>query len=73
MEKPLAENRSQTSVEEDQTAAQDRRAKGEFVRGVSGFRNAVGDVNFPAEPNRYHLFVVCCAQLSLVPQSHIGA
>ena len=57
MEKPLAENRSQTSVEEDQTAAQDRRAKGEFVRGVSGFRNAVGDESFPAEPNRYHLFV----------------
>ena len=40
MEKPLAENRFQTSVEEDQTAAQDRRAKGEFVRGVSGFRYA---------------------------------
>lgn len=57
MEKPLAENRSQTSVEEDQTAAKDRRAKGEFVRGVSGFRYAVGDENFPAAPNRYHLFV----------------
>ena len=57
MEKSLAENRSQTSVEEDQTAAKDRRAKGEFVRGASGFRHAVGDENFPAAPNRYHLFV----------------
>ena len=47
MEKPLAETHFQTSVEEDQTAFQDRRAKGEFVRGVSGFRNAVGDVDFP--------------------------
>ena len=52
MEKPLAENRSQTSVEEDQTAAKDRRAKGEFVRGASGFRHAVGDENFPTAPNR---------------------
>ena len=57
MEKPLAENRFQTSVEEDQTAAQDRRAKGEFVRGVSGFRYALDDIDFPAVPNRYHLFV----------------
>ena len=57
MEKPLTENRFQTSVEEDQTAAQDRRAKGEFVRGVSGFRYALDDIDFPAVPNRYHLFV----------------
>ena len=57
MEKLLSVTHSQTSVEEDQTAAQDRRDKGEFVRGVSRFRNAVGDVDFPAEPNRYHLFV----------------
>ena len=57
MEKPLAENRSQKSIEEDQTAAKDRRAKGEFVRGISSFRNAVGDENFPAAYNRYHLFV----------------
>lgn len=45
------------SVEEDQTDAATRRAKGEFVRGVSGFRHAIGDANFPAEPGRYHLFV----------------
>ena len=47
-----------TSVEEDQTDAAQRRAKGEFVRGVSGFRSVLGeDPVFPAEPNRYHLFV----------------
>lgn len=49
---------SKTSVEESQTDAVARRAKGEFVRGVSGFRSVLGeDVDFPAEPNRYHLFV----------------
>ncbi|MEM1288407.1 MAG: glutathione S-transferase C-terminal domain-containing protein [Pseudomonadota bacterium] len=46
-----------TSVEESQTNAASRRAKGEFVRGVSGFRNAIGDPDFPAEPGRYHLYV----------------
>lgn len=47
-----------TSVEEAQTNAAARRAKGEFVRGVSGFRSVLGeDTDFPAEPNRYHLFV----------------
>ena len=46
-----------TSVEEDQSDAGKRRAKGEFVRGVSGFRARFGDPEFPAEPNRYHLFV----------------
>ena len=46
-----------TSVEEDQTDVAKRRAKGEFVRGVSGFRHAIGDADFPAEPGRYHLFV----------------
>lgn len=46
------------SVEEAQTDADARRAKGEFVRGVSGFRSILGeDPDFPAEPNRYHLFV----------------
>ena len=45
------------SVQEDQTKAKERRARGEFVRGVSGFRNAIGDPDFPAEPGRYHLFV----------------
>jgi putative glutathione S-transferase len=46
-----------SSVEEDQSGAAERRAKGEFVRGVSGFRHAIGDAEFPAEPGRYHLFV----------------
>ena len=45
------------STKEDQTNAQARRARGEFVRGVSGFRHAIGDPDFPAEPGRYHLFV----------------
>ncbi|MEM9434566.1 MAG: glutathione S-transferase C-terminal domain-containing protein [Pseudomonadota bacterium] len=46
-----------TSVEEDQTNAKTRRAQGEFVRGVSGFRRAIGDPDVPPEPGRYHLFV----------------
>ncbi len=45
------------STEEDQTEATRRRAQGEFVRGVSGFRHALGEAEFPAEPGRYHLFV----------------
>lgn len=45
------------SVEEDQTDAESRRTKGEFVRGISGFRHAIGDADFPAEPGRYHLYV----------------
>ena len=50
-------NTPNTSVEENQTNAAKRRAKGEFVRGVSGFRHAIGDADFPADPGRYHLFV----------------
>ncbi len=46
-----------TSLEESQEGAIGRRTKGEFVRGVSGFRNALGDPDFPAQPGRYHLFV----------------
>ncbi|MGI9356757.1 MAG: glutathione S-transferase C-terminal domain-containing protein [Rhizobiaceae bacterium] len=47
-----------TAVEESQTNAASRRAKGEFVRGVSQFRNVLGESSdFPAEPDRYHLFV----------------
>ncbi|KNG94769.1 glutathione S-transferase C-terminal domain-containing protein [Pseudaestuariivita atlantica] len=46
-----------TATEEDQSDAQSRRAKGEFVRGVSGFRHAIGDADFAPEPGRYHLFV----------------
>lgn len=46
-----------TSVEEDQSDAKKRRARGEFMRGVSGFRHAIGDPDFPAAPVRYHLYV----------------
>ncbi len=45
------------STEEDQTKAIERRAQGEFVRGLSGFRHAIGEPDFPPEPGRYHLFV----------------
>ena len=45
------------STQEDQADAAARRKRGEFVRGVSGFRHALGDPDFPAEPGRYHLFV----------------
>lgn len=45
------------SIEESQTQAQARRAKGEFVRGVSGFRHVLGDADFPAQQGRYHLHV----------------
>ena len=45
------------SVEESQTDAGQRRARGEFVRGISGFRQQIGDQEFPAEKGRYHLFV----------------
>jgi glutathionyl-hydroquinone reductase len=46
------------SVEEPQSGAATRRARGEFVRGVSGFRAVLGqDPDFPARPGRYHLFV----------------
>ncbi len=48
---------SDRAVEEDQNNARSRREKGEFVRGVSGFRYAIGDKDFPAKPGRYHLFV----------------
>ena len=53
MKKPAVD----VSVEENQAQAAARRAKGEFVRGVSGFRSRIGDPEFPAEPGRYHLFV----------------
>lgn len=46
-----------SGTEENQTDAAARRARGEFVRGVSGFRHAIGDPDFPPEPGRYHLFV----------------
>ena len=53
----MTRSNQDTSVEEDQTDAASRRASGEFVRGVSGFRHAIGDPEFPAMPGRYHLFV----------------
>ncbi|MEM7189395.1 MAG: glutathione S-transferase C-terminal domain-containing protein [Pseudomonadota bacterium] len=47
-----------TSIEESQADAAVRRAGGEFVRGVSQFRAWIGrDADFPAEADRYHLFV----------------
>jgi putative glutathione S-transferase len=46
-----------SAVEEPQVDASARRARGEFVRGVSGFRHVIGDPNFPPEPGRYHLFL----------------
>ena len=45
-------------TQEDQSNAAKRRAAGEFVRGVSAFRDAIGvSPEFPAVPDRYHLFV----------------
>ncbi|NNE81087.1 MAG: glutathione S-transferase [Silicimonas sp.] len=47
-----------TSVDESQVDATSRRAKGEFVRGISQFRNTLEEGStFPPEPGRYHLFV----------------
>ncbi|NVK32125.1 MAG: glutathione S-transferase C-terminal domain-containing protein [Gammaproteobacteria bacterium] len=46
-----------TATEESQADIDARRASGEFVRGVSGFRGAIGADDFPPEPNRYHLYV----------------
>ena len=46
-----------TTNEESQANAVLRRAKGEFVRGVSGFRHVLGDKEFLSEPGRYHLYV----------------
>ncbi|MEP4195541.1 MAG: glutathione S-transferase C-terminal domain-containing protein [Aliishimia sp.] len=49
---------AKTSIEEPQANVAARRAKGEFVRGISGFRSVLGqDPDFPAEAGRYHLFV----------------
>lgn len=49
---------TKTATEEPQDNAVARRAKGEFVRGVSGFRSVLGeDPDFPVAPGRYHLFV----------------
>lgn len=53
----MSDKTANTAVEESQADAAGRRARGEFVRGVSGFRSAIGDPEFPPEPGRYHLFV----------------
>ncbi len=53
----MSAKRTDNSIEESQQHAQTRRSQGEFVRGISGFRYALGDADFPAEPGRYHLFV----------------
>jgi glutathionyl-hydroquinone reductase len=45
------------AVDENQSAAAARRAKGDFVRSVSGFRGTLGSGDFPAVPGRYHLYV----------------
>lgn len=52
------ENALNAATEESQDRAEERRARGEFVRGVSGFRSTIGvDPDFPAVAHRYHLFV----------------
>lgn len=48
---------SDNATEQDQTDASERRARGEFVRGVSAHRNWLGDEDFPVESDRYVLFV----------------
>jgi len=44
-------------VDQNQTNAEERKAKGEFVRSVSTFRHWLGGEDFPMEPDRYVLFV----------------
>ena len=39
------------AVEENQSAVAARRSKGEFVRGISGFRGTLGSADFPAVPD----------------------
>ena len=53
----MTDTPARTATEETQDDAERRRAAGEFVRGVSGFRAWIGEAEFPAEPDRYHLFV----------------
>jgi putative glutathione S-transferase len=53
----MTQSPADISTEEAQTNAAMRRASGEFVRGISGFRHAIGDPEFPPEAGRYHLFV----------------
>lgn len=57
------------SVEENQEKAAARRARGEFIRGLSGFREWLGQGRHASEPGRYHLFVALncpwCHRLTL--------
>ena len=47
-----------SDIQESQKNLRKRRASGEFVRGISKFRNKLDeDKRFPAEAGRYHLFV----------------
>lgn len=59
-----------TSTDESQTDAAQRRARGEFVRGVSAHRGWIGDEAHPPEPGRYHLHVALncpwCHRVTLV-------
>jgi len=48
---------SQGGEEQDQANAEERRSKGEYVRGVSAFRHWLGGEDFPLEDDRYVLFV----------------
>ena len=48
---------STAATEEPQADAANRRARGEFVRGVSAHRSWIGDEAHPPEPGRYHLHV----------------
>ncbi|MEM6954904.1 MAG: glutathione S-transferase C-terminal domain-containing protein [Myxococcota bacterium] len=65
----MSSKKHDASVEEDQTLAAERRKKGEFVRGASGFRHAIGNADLPAEAGRYHLHVALncpwCHRVSL--------
>ncbi|MEP4766622.1 MAG: glutathione S-transferase C-terminal domain-containing protein [Roseibium sp.] len=53
----MSETDGDNSIQENQTDAVSRRARGEFVRGISGFRDLIGSSYFPPESGRYHLFV----------------
>jgi len=44
----MVKNVLDPSLEESQTDAKVRRARGEFVRGISGFRGVLGEPDFPA-------------------------
>jgi len=59
---PKSKEKTSVAIEEDQTNAASRRAKGEYVRGVSQQRRWItrdgdGDNELPAEKGRYHLYV----------------